>query len=93
MLIDPDPRPYMQVAAGIRAAIAAGTLTSGQPVPTIPVLCRQHGCSRSTAGKGLRLLEREGLICRVRGLGYYVPSESIKPLIVPPRQPAQSSPT
>ena len=44
----------------------------GQPVPSITTLTQDHGVARSTAAKALRLLESEGLVHRVPGLGYYV---------------------
>jgi hypothetical protein len=80
-----DPRPYLQIAAYLRAEIEGGALRPGQPVPSIEVLRGRFGYSRSTVGKGLRVLEREGVLCRVRGLGYHVPSPSLGPLVVPLR--------
>jgi DNA-binding GntR family transcriptional regulator len=42
-------------------------------VPSITTLVQEHGvAARQTAAKGLRLLESEGLLYRVPGLGYYV---------------------
>jgi DNA-binding GntR family transcriptional regulator len=67
-----DPRRYMQLAAILRARIADGTLASDTQMPSISVLCEEHQLSRQTASKALRLLEREGLIRRVPGLGYHV---------------------
>jgi DNA-binding GntR family transcriptional regulator len=84
----PDPRPFVQVADDIRAHIGDGSLVPGEPIPSIAVLCRVHGYSRSTVSKGLRLLEAEGLLCRVRGLGYYVASESLAPLVERPLRPS-----
>jgi DNA-binding GntR family transcriptional regulator len=81
----PDPRSYLRVAADLRAEIEAGRFRPGQPVPSITVLQDKYGYSRPTIAKGLRVLEREGLLCRVRGLEYHVPSESLRPLVVPPR--------
>jgi GntR family transcriptional regulator len=69
-----DPRRYMQLAATLRAQIADGTFTSDARIPSISILCQEHHLSRQTAGKALRLLEREGLIRRVPGLGYHVRS-------------------
>jgi DNA-binding GntR family transcriptional regulator len=67
-----DPRAYMQIAAAIRDQIARGRLRPGEPIPSITVLSRDHGTSRGTAGKATRLLESEGLLYRVPGLGYFV---------------------
>ena len=62
----------MQLAALIRDQIASGTLVPGGRLPSIAALRRQHGHSRQTVGKAMRILEGEGLIYRVPGLGYYI---------------------
>jgi len=80
-----DPRRYLRVAADLRAEIEGGRLRPGQPAPSIAALQRGYGYNRATIAKGLRVLEGEGLLCRVRGLEYHVPSEWIRPLVVPPR--------
>lgn len=67
-----DPRAYVRIAALVRAQIESGQLAAGQPVPSITTLVQEHGVARQTAAKGLRLLESEGLLYRVPGLGYYV---------------------
>jgi len=41
-------------------------------MPSIALLCDRYRVSRQTAGKALRVLEREGLVYRVPGLGYHV---------------------
>jgi GntR family transcriptional regulator len=68
----PDPRAYMRLAAFIREQIRDGKLAPGGRLPSIAVLRREQGHSRQTAGKAMRVLEEEGLIYRVPGLGYYV---------------------
>jgi DNA-binding GntR family transcriptional regulator len=68
----PDPRAYMRLAAVVRDMITSGELEPGQPVPSITSLVQEHGVARETAGKALRVLESEGLVQRVPGLGYYV---------------------
>jgi DNA-binding GntR family transcriptional regulator len=67
-----DPRRYMQLAATIRRQIADGTLAKDAGLPSIRLLCAEYQLSRQTAGKALRILENEGLIHRVPGLGYHV---------------------
>jgi DNA-binding GntR family transcriptional regulator len=62
----------MRIAAIVREGIAEGRWRAGQPVPSITTLVQEHGVARQTAAKALRLLEAEGLIARVPGLGYYV---------------------
>lgn len=68
----PDPRAYMRLAAFIRDQIASRTLAPGGPLPSIAVLRREHGHSRQTVSKAIRILEDQGLIYRVPGLGYYI---------------------
>ena len=68
----PDPRAYVRLAAIIRQKIADGTLSRGARLPSIAVLRREYGHSRQTVGKAMHVLEDEGLIYRVPGLGYYV---------------------
>jgi len=67
-----DPRAYIRIADQVRQQITAGRLGPGQPVPSITTLTQEHGVARQTAAKALQLLESEGLIYRVPGLGYYV---------------------
>ena len=67
-----DPRAYLRLAVTVREQIADGRLSPGESLPSITVLCEEHGLSRQTVGKGLRLVEQDGLIYRVPGLGYFV---------------------
>lgn len=67
-----DPRAYVRLAAIVRQQITNGTLNPGQPAPSITRLSQEHGHARLTCGKALRMLEGEGLLTRIPGLGYYV---------------------
>ena len=62
----------MRIAQILRQEIARGRYKTGQPVPSITTLVQEYGVARATAAKGLRMLEDEGLIFRVPGLGYFV---------------------
>ena len=66
-----DPRLYVRLAARLRSQILAGEVAPGQRVPSITALSQELGCARQTCGKAVRLLEREGLLAFVPGLGYY----------------------
>jgi DNA-binding GntR family transcriptional regulator len=55
-----------------RKEIADGALAVGKPTPSITTLSQRHGHARQTCAKALRMLEDEGLLTRVPGLGYYV---------------------
>lgn len=67
-----DPRAYRRLAALIRQQIGDGTLQPGRPAPFITSLSQEHGHARQTCSKALRILEDEGLLARIPGLGYYV---------------------
>jgi GntR family transcriptional regulator len=67
-----DPRLYVRLAVMVRDQIIGGALKPGSLVPSISRLTREQGVSRQTVGKALRMLELEGLVQRVPGLGYYV---------------------
>jgi GntR family transcriptional regulator len=67
-----DPRAYVRLANLLRQQITDGKLQCGQPTPSITTLTQEHGVARQTAAKALRVLETEGLVYRVPGLGYYV---------------------
>ena len=62
----------MRLAARLRREIAEGKLTPGMPTPSITTLCQEYGHARQTCAKALRMLEDEGLLNRIPGLGYYV---------------------
>jgi len=62
----------MRIAAEVRQGLSEGRWQPGQPVPSITTLSQDYGVARQTAAKVLRLLEDEGLIERIPGLGYYV---------------------
>jgi len=66
----------VRIADEVRQQIADGTLQPGMPAPSITTLSQQYGTARQTAAKALRLLESEGLVIRVQGLGYYVAERS-----------------
>jgi len=67
-----DPRAYRRLAALIRQQIGDGTLQPGRPAPSITSLSKEHRHARQTCSKALRVLEGEGLLARIPGLGYYV---------------------
>lgn len=63
---------YLQVADGLRVAIAAGIYAEGEPVPSLRALAAQIRVNYHTVGKAYRLLEEEGVIARRRGGPYLV---------------------
>jgi DNA-binding GntR family transcriptional regulator len=67
-----DPRAYVRMAAILRQQIADGTLQPGGRTPSLTRLSQEYGHARLTCSKALRVLESEGLLTRVPGLGYHV---------------------
>ena len=83
-VIDPaDPRkPYIKIAASIRAAILAGELEPGAQLPSGDELAELHGVSRGTVGSAIRLLRDEGFVRSEAGHGVWVrdqPSIPVEP--------------
>jgi DNA-binding GntR family transcriptional regulator len=66
-----DPRAYMRLAAIVRQQIIDGKLRPGGPAPRSPS-SQEYGHPRPTCSRALRILEDEGLLTRIPGLGYYV---------------------
>ena len=66
-----DPRLYVRLAARLRRQILDGEVVPGQRVPSITAVSQEFGCARQTCGKAVRLLEQEGLLTFIPGLGYY----------------------
>jgi DNA-binding GntR family transcriptional regulator len=64
--------PYRQVAAILRERIGAGRYAPGTRLPSINDLVQEFGVARTTAGKALRLLVRDGLAEISQGMGFYV---------------------
>jgi DNA-binding GntR family transcriptional regulator len=68
-----DPRKYVRLAAVLRGRILDGTLRPGDCAPSITALAAEHGgWARQTCAKAFRMLEAEGLLVRVQGLGYFI---------------------
>ena len=74
-----DPRLYVRLAARLRRQILDGEVALGQRVPSITALSEEFGCARQTCGKAVRLLEQEGLLTFIPGLGYYATAATESP--------------
>jgi DNA-binding GntR family transcriptional regulator len=66
------PGLYVRLAARLRRQILDGEVAPGQRIPSITALSQELGYARQTCGKAVRLLEQEGLLAFIPGLGYYV---------------------
>jgi GntR family transcriptional regulator len=53
---------YRQIANGLRAVIARGGLTEGEPLPSVRKLGGMLGVNLNTVAKAYRLLAEEGVV-------------------------------
>jgi GntR family transcriptional regulator len=71
-----DPRShvpiYLQIAEGIRAAVAAGLYRPGEGRPSLRALAIEIQVNPNTVQRAYDELEREGLVYSRRGKGLYV---------------------
>ena len=76
MINDIDPRSpiplYEQIAARIRAAIAAGDYEAGDALPSVRQLSAQLRVNPATVVQAYRDLEREGFVDMRHGSGTFV---------------------
>jgi GntR family transcriptional regulator len=72
--IDPNSHVpiYLQIVAGMRAAIAAGVYRPGELLPSLRALATELVVNPNTVQKAYDELEREGLIFSRRGAGIFV---------------------
>jgi len=72
--VDPrDSTPlYAQIERGLRAAIAAGRLQSGDQLPTVRQLAVDLRVNANTVARVYADLEREGVLETRRGVGSFV---------------------
>src|SRR6266849_8856537 len=67
-----EPPLYMQIAEGITKQVAAGSLRSGDRVPSLRQLSRQQRVSMSTALQAYLWLENRGYLESRPQSGFYV---------------------
>ncbi|WP_437830898.1 TetR/AcrR family transcriptional regulator C-terminal domain-containing protein [Sorangium sp. So ce1153] len=77
----PEP-PSVQIAGELRRRILAGELRAGERVPSTRQITEAWGVAIATATKALSMLQREGLVRAVPGVG----------TVVAPREPAVAPP-
>lgn len=68
-----DARPlYLQIMDEVRRALVIGTLTVGDPLPSVRELAGELGVNPRTVLQAYQQLEREGLVSVRRGQGTFV---------------------
>src|SRR5881397_2889022 len=70
---------YLQVVDQIKAAAAAGTVQTGEPLPSIRPLAEELRVNRNTIAKAYSELENQGVIETVPGKGCFL-KENNSPL-------------
>jgi len=72
--IDPNSHVpiYLQIAEGVRAAVAAGVYRPGEALPSLRALAIAVQVNPNTVQRAYDELEREGLIYSQRGKGLFV---------------------
>jgi GntR family transcriptional regulator len=63
---------YLQIADGIRAAVAAGLYRPGETLPSLRALAIDIQVNPNTVQRAYDQLEREGLVYSQRGKGLFV---------------------
>jgi GntR family histidine utilization transcriptional repressor len=74
--MQPAPR-YLQVKHYILQRISAGSLKSGERVPSENELVRELDVARMTANRALRELAADGVLVRVAGVGTFVAEQRV----------------
>jgi GntR family transcriptional regulator len=74
MQIDPKSHVpiYLQIADGIRAAVAAGVYRSGETLPSLRAMATEIRVNPNTVQRAYDELSREGLVESQRGRGILV---------------------
>jgi len=70
--LDSDIPLYSQLVSIVKRNISAGTLVTGDMLPSEAELCRSFDVSRSTVRQAIGALEAEGLVVRKQGRGTFV---------------------
>lgn len=67
---------YRQIERQIRAAVAAGTLATGDRLPTVRELAEKLAVNPATVVAAYDLLEADGIIERRHGSGTYISADT-----------------
>jgi GntR family transcriptional regulator len=81
---------YRQIVDQVRELVLSGRLKSGDELPSVRVVAMDHSVNPMTVSKAYGLLELEGLVVRVRGVGMQI--ASVPKTATPARQEAQLFP-
>ena len=80
------PEPiYRQIAEQVRRLVAGGQLAAGDPLPSVRDIAATHAINPMTVSKAYSLLESEGVLGRLRGVGMVVAAATRRVQSVPER--------
>ncbi|WMI67015.1 GntR family transcriptional regulator [Aestuariibaculum sp. YM273] len=77
-----DIPKYQQLVNAINDALSNNTLGSGDPLPSVNVMCKDYSLSRDTVFKAYSILKENGVIESVPNKGYFVANDTRKVLLV-----------
>lgn len=67
------PTPiYRQIVEQVKRMIASGQLQPGDPLPSVRAVALHHAINPMTVSKAYSMLENDGLLVRLRGVGMAV---------------------
>lgn len=76
--LDSDIPLYSQLVSIVKRNISAGTLSTGDLLPSESELCKCFDLSRSTVRQAIGALESEGLVVRKQGRGTFVAEPKVR---------------
>lgn len=76
--LDSDIPLYSQIVSIVKRNISAGTLSTGDLLPSEAELCKTFDISRSTVRQAIGTLESEGLVVRKQGRGTFVAEPKVR---------------
>ncbi len=79
---DSDIPRYQQLIFAVNDALSNNTLSSGDALPSVNAVCKNHNLSRDTVFKAYSILKDNGVIESVPNKGYYVANDTRKVLLV-----------
>lgn len=80
--IDSEVPRYLQLVNAINDALANNTLSAGDALPSVNVICNDYKLSRDTVFKAYTILKENGVVESVPNKGYYVANDTTKVLLV-----------
>jgi GntR family transcriptional regulator len=68
---------YLQIVEQVRHWIAAGALRADEELPSVRALAAKYLINPNTVARAYLELERDGLLCKLKGAGTYVSADAI----------------